>query len=127
MRTVILAFALSIPLLYTGPASAVIMSGPDFVQRNQNGTIDGLICDKVRYNLGVPKIDALADVIVADCVGRLSKIPDPRPVFCWQESVEEAQRICTAYTKRSRLDPESGMLLILDTRDFDKCMEKELP
>lgn len=127
MRTLILAFVLSIPLLYPGPTHAKAMSEPALHQALQNGAIDRMICEKVRYNFGIPKADeAFAKAFMADCLSKLGRLTEARPVFYWRESSEEAARLCTAYTKQSRFDPVSEMLLIIETNDFDECMRKEL-
>jgi hypothetical protein len=125
MRTLLLAFVLSLFTPSTGHAALIPMDS-EFVPSEQNAAIDRMICDKVRYNLGIPKADCLADLFMADCLGKMSLLTDRRPVFYWQESAEEAQKLCTAYTKQDRFDPDSDMLLINDTIDFDECMKGEL-
>jgi hypothetical protein len=127
MRALLLAFVLSIPFLTPSSGHASIKSGPDFIQSQQNSAADHVICDKVRYNFGIPWVDdAMADAFMADCLGKMSLLTEPRPILHWQESAEEAERLCTAYTKQDRFDPVSDMLLIVETNDFDECMRAEL-
>ncbi len=123
MPIFVLAFVLFCSAM---PASAATEHHEEFGQTLNGGEIDRKICDRVRYAMGIPKIDPLAPMMMLDCRERFSKITDPRPPYTWMESREEAVAICRRYIERSSFDGSSDFVEIIETRDLEECIEVEL-
>jgi len=121
MRHAIIALVLSLPLLYSYPAHAASMSAVDFNYTIKQSESDRQLCDKVRYNLELPKISAKGKQFMRECVEILRKDRNPRPPFSWQETLDEANDICIKYATYG------GVAEVSDPFQFDlfACIEVE--
>lgn len=113
-------------LLVASRAGASIISAEEVDLSSRNERVDERLCDKVRYNVGLPKIDPLAAPFMKDCRRRLKQIPDQRPHFTWRESIDEATSICNTYIAGGIRDASSDFLEIRETRSFSECLKREL-